>query len=84
VTAKMGIDNFLNFMALLSITLAVINILPFPALDGGHLVFILVEAIIRKEIPIKIKMAIQNFGLVVLLLLMLFMFYNDFARIFHF
>ncbi len=83
-SAKLGVVNFLNFMALLSITLAVINILPFPALDGGHLVFILVEAIIRREIPLKIKMVIQNFGLIVLLGLMVFMFYNDIARIFHF
>lgn len=83
-TAKLGFVSFMNFMALLSITLAVINILPFPALDGGHLIFILVEAIIRREVPVKVKMVIQNFGLIVLLLLMVFMFYNDFARIFNF
>jgi regulator of sigma E protease len=51
--------------------------MPFPVLDGGHLVMIVVEAIIKREIPIKIKMAIQNTGLVLLLLLMAFIIYND-------
>lgn len=79
--AEMGIASFLNFVALLSITLAVINILPFPALDGGHLVFIIIEWIIRREIPIKIKMWIQQAGIIILILLMIFIFYNDIARI---
>ena len=80
--AGLGIVNFLYFMAMLSITLAVINILPVPALDGGHLVFIIIEGIIRKEIPFKVKMAIQQFGIAILILLMGFMFYNDIARLF--
>ena len=73
---KGGID-FLFFLAMLSLSLAIINILPFPVLDGGHFVIILLEGIFKKELPIKIKMAIQNAGFVLLLLLMAFIIYND-------
>ena len=76
-SADSGISSFLYFLALLSLSLAILNIMPFPVLDGGHLVMIFVEAIIKREIPIKIKMAIQNTGLVLLLLLMAFIIYND-------
>ena len=76
-SADSGISNFLYFLALLSLSLAILNIMPFPVLDGGHLVMILIEGIIKREIPIKIKMAIQNTGLVLLLLLMAFIIYND-------
>jgi regulator of sigma E protease len=79
--AEIGIINFLHFMALLSITLAVINILPFPALDGGHLVFIIIEGIIRREIPVKVKVAFQNVGMIALLALMAFVIYNDIVRL---
>lgn len=76
-SADSGISSFLYFLALLSLSLAILNIMPFPVLDGGHLVMIIVEAVIKREIPIKIKMAIQNTGLVLLLLLMAFIIYND-------
>jgi regulator of sigma E protease len=76
-SADSGMSSFLYFLALLSLSLAILNILPFPVLDGGHLVMIIVEAVIKREIPIKIKMAIQNTGLVLLLLLMAFIIYND-------
>jgi len=76
-SADSGMANFLYFLALLSLSLAILNIMPFPVLDGGHLVMILIEAAIKREIPIKIKMAIQNTGLVLLLLLMAFIIYND-------
>jgi regulator of sigma E protease len=76
-SADSGMANFLYFLALLSLSLAILNILPFPVLDGGHLVMIVIESIIKREIPIKIKMAIQNTGLVLLLLLMAFIIYSD-------
>lgn len=76
-SADSGLSSFLYFLALLSLSLAILNIMPFPVLDGGHLVMIIIEAIIRREIPIKVKMAIQNTGLVLLLLLMAFIIYND-------
>ena len=76
-SADTGIVSFLFFLAMLSLSLAIINILPFPVLDGGHLVIILIEGITKKEIPVKIKVAIQNTGFVLLLLLMAFIIYND-------
>jgi regulator of sigma E protease len=76
-SADTGITSFVYFLAMLSLSLAIINILPFPVLDGGHFVIILVEGIFKKEIPIKVKIAIQNVGFVLLLLLMAFIIYND-------
>lgn len=76
-SADSGFSSFLYFLALLSLSLAILNIMPFPVLDGGHLVMIVVEAIIGKEIPVKIKLAIQQVGMVLLLLLMAFIVYND-------
>jgi regulator of sigma E protease len=76
-SADTGLVSFLFFLAMLSLSLAIINILPFPVLDGGHLIIILIEGITKKEIPIKVKVAIQNTGFVLLLLLMAFIIYND-------
>lgn len=80
-SADSGILSFLYFLALLSLSLAIINIMPFPVLDGGHLVIILIESIIKREIPVKVKIAIQNVGFVLLLLLMAFILYNDILNI---
>ncbi|HPN36839.1 MAG TPA: RIP metalloprotease RseP [Melioribacteraceae bacterium] len=76
-TAENGIVSFLSFLAALSLSLAILNILPFPVLDGGHFVIILIEGLIRRELPIKVKIAIQNAGFVILMLLMVFIIYND-------
>jgi regulator of sigma E protease len=76
-SADRGIGSFLYFLALLSLSLAIINIMPFPVLDGGHLIIIFIEGIMKKEIPIKVKVGIQNAGFVILLLLMAFIIYND-------
>ncbi|HTR81702.1 MAG TPA: RIP metalloprotease RseP [Bacteroidota bacterium] len=78
-TAEVGLMSFLGFMALLSISLAVMNILPFPALDGGHLVMLAYEAIFGKPIPHKVQQAVQQAGVVLLLTFMAFVIYNDIA-----
>lgn len=78
--AKRGIDSFLSLMAVLSISLAIINILPFPALDGGHLFFLTYEGIFRREIPTKVKVVLQQAGMVLLLAFMAFVLYNDIFR----
>jgi len=80
-SADSGIFSFLKFLALLSLSLAIINIMPFPVLDGGHLVIIIIESIFKREIPVKVKVAIQNVGFVLLLLLMAFILYNDILNI---
>ena len=76
-TAEMGLVTYLGFMGLLSISLAILNILPFPALDGGHLLFLVYEGIFRREIPVKIKLGLQKIGFVLLLAFMAFVVYND-------
>ncbi len=76
-SADTGLVPFLYFLAMLSLSLAIINILPFPVLDGGHFVIIALEGLVGKELPLKIKLAIQNAGFIVLLLLMAFIIYND-------
>lgn len=76
----LGVDKFLYLLALLSISLAVMNILPVPALDGGHLVFIIIEAIIRREVPLKVRMIFQQAGFVLLLIFMAYVIFNDIAK----
>lgn len=76
-SAEVGIGNFLGFMALLSMSLAILNILPFPALDGGHLMFLMYEAVFRREIPDRVKLALQQAGFFLLLAFMAFILYND-------
>ncbi len=76
-SAERGMMSFLYFLAMLSLSLAIINILPFPALDGGHFVIIAIEGIMRRELPLKFKIAIQNAGFVLLLALMAFIIYSD-------
>jgi len=78
--AEVGLASFLGLMAILSISLAIINIFPFPALDGGHLMFLFYEAIFRREVPNKLRIALQQAGMVLLLAFMIFVIYND---IFH-
>jgi regulator of sigma E protease len=79
--AKAGIINFIFFIALLSVNLGIINLLPIPVLDGGHLLFFLIEAISRRPLNLKMREVAQQVGIFVLILLMIFVFYNDIARI---
>jgi regulator of sigma E protease len=58
----------------------VLNIIPFPALDGGHIIFLVYEAIFRREIPTKVKLAFQQIGFFLLLAFMAFVIYNDIAN----
>jgi regulator of sigma E protease len=79
-TASQSFLGLIPMIAVLSVVLAMINILPIPALDGGHLVIILIEGIRKKPLSVKTKTVIQQIGMVFLLVLMLFIFYNDIAR----
>ncbi|HTY57290.1 MAG TPA: RIP metalloprotease RseP, partial [Bacteroidota bacterium] len=76
-SSDLGFLTFMHFMALLSVNLAIINILPFPALDGGHLSFLVYEAIFRREVPLGVKLGLQKVGIVVLLAFMAFVVVND-------
>jgi len=81
--AKEGAVNFVLFMALISINLGILNLLPIPVLDGGHLFFMFFEVIFGKPVSIRKMELAQNIGLALLILLMVFAFYNDLSRIFH-
>lgn len=82
--AQRGFWDFIELVAKLSVSIAVLNILPIPALDGGHLVFIIIEAVLRREVSVKAKMAFQQVGMFLLLALMAFVLYNDvMKRFFH-
>jgi len=80
--AKRGIISLILFTAILSINLGVINLFPIPVLDGGHFVFLALEAILRKPVSIKKMEIAQQVGLILIILLMLFAFYNDLLRVF--
>lgn len=79
--ARLGILNLLFFTALLSINLAILNLLPIPILDGGHLFFSLIEAVRGKPISLKKREMAQQVGLALLVALMIFAFYNDIFRL---
>jgi regulator of sigma E protease len=79
-SASMGLVQFLKFLSIVSISLAVLNLLPIPVLDGGHLAFYLLEAARGKPIPERVQAMFQNIGVVMLVSLMFFSFYLDIMR----
>ncbi len=80
-SAKAGLDPFLAFMALISINLAILNLLPVPVLDGGQFLFLLAEAVIRRPLPLKLRERLTMVGLVLIVLLMGLAFSNDIRRL---
>ncbi len=80
--ARKGPSSLFFFMALLSINLAVLNILPIPVLDGGHLVFLAVEKLKGSPLSMKARITAQQIGMLCLLLLVAFVTYNDVLRVF--
>ena len=80
--AKEGVVNLIFFIALISINLAILNFLPIPVLDGGHLLFFFIEAVKGSPVIVKIREISQQAGIFVLILLMIYVFYNDIARVF--
>ncbi|WP_374327480.1 RIP metalloprotease RseP [Azonexus sp.] len=81
-TAKLGIDYYVRFMALISISLGVLNLLPVPVLDGGHLMYHMIEVVRRKPLSERAMAIGQQFGLAILFSLMAFAFFNDLNRLF--
>jgi len=80
--AAQGLANYVFLIALLSINLGVLNLLPIPILDGGHLLFFLIEGILRKPLGERQRELAQQVGLVLLVGVMIFAFWNDLERIF--
>lgn len=81
-TADLGFKYFLSFLAMLSINLAVINLLPIPVLDGGHLFFLTLEAIMRRPLSVKLRERFQQIGLMLMLFIMVLATFNDVTRLF--
>lgn len=81
-TESSGWIGFWTITAMLSITLAIMNILPIPALDGGHLVFLIYEGVTRKEPTEKVRIVAQNIGFFILVALMIFVVFNDVIKLF--
>lgn len=79
--AAHGPLSFFTFMAVISINLGILNLLPIPILDGGHILFHLIEAIRRKPLSEKVILVAQRLGLAIILTLMVFAFYNDIMRL---
>jgi regulator of sigma E protease len=79
--AEAGAFYFWKIVAVLSITLAIMNILPIPVLDGGHLVFLLYEGVTRREPSLKVRMWLQQIGMILLLVFMTFLVFNDILRL---
>ena len=78
--AKAGIANLIFFTALISVNLAIINLLPIPILDGGHLLFFFIEAVKGQPVSLKIREVAQQVGLFIIILLIIFVFYNDISK----
>ena len=76
-----GFRNHFWMMALISLNLGLLNLLPIPVLDGGQLIFIAVEGIIRKPVSLRIKERIMVVGLAMIVMLMLFATWNDISRL---
>ncbi|MDD4463642.1 MAG: RIP metalloprotease RseP, partial [Desulfobacterales bacterium] len=79
--ARQGFANLMFFIALLSVNLGVLNFLPIPVLDGGHLLFFLVEAVTGRPVNMRAREIAQQIGIALLILLMVYVMYNDIARL---
>ncbi|MGD9105412.1 MAG: RIP metalloprotease RseP [Desulfobacterales bacterium] len=80
--AREGATNLIFFIALISVNLAILNFLPIPVLDGGHLLFFFIEAATGSPVSIRVREISQQAGIFLLILLMIYVFYNDIARVF--
>jgi regulator of sigma E protease len=80
-TADYGIVSFLGFLALISVNLGIINLLPLPVLDGGHLLFFAIEGITRKPVPERVQEIGYKVGTALIMSLMAVALFNDFMRL---
>ena len=80
-SGRAGIDNFVRFVAILSIMLGVMNLLPIPVLDGGHLMYFLIEVVKGSPVSESVQLASYKIGLAILVTLMLWATFNDLSRV---
>ncbi len=79
--ARVGLSSLISFVAFLSLQLGILNLLPIPVLDGGHVLFLTLESLLRRPVNIKIREAAQQVGFIMLLLFILIISYNDIRRV---
>jgi regulator of sigma E protease len=79
--AKAGASSLIIFMAVISINLVILNVLPVPVLDGWHLLMFIIEGVRRKPVSLRIRERAQQVGIFLIILLMLLVFYNDLSRV---
>lgn len=80
--SKIGFQNIMYLTAYLSMNVGVINLLPFPAFDGGRVLFLIIEKIRRKPVPAKTEAMVNSIGFMLLMLLMVYVTFNDILRLF--
>ncbi len=80
-SAKSGFLSLLGLLAIISVNLAFLNVLPVPALDGGHIAIVLVEVALRRPLSLRARMAVQQVGVMLILLLLVVVVYNDIGRL---
>jgi regulator of sigma E protease len=81
-SASIGLSSFLNFLAVVSLSLGILNLLPIPILDGGQVVYQILEAIKGSPLSMRVQLIGQQVGIVLLIIVMGFAFYNDLSRVF--
>jgi regulator of sigma E protease len=79
--ARQGPLAFIELMALISLNLAIFNLLPIPILDGGGMLMLLVEMVIRRDLSLQVKEAVFKVGMVFLMVVVVFVFYNDISKL---
>jgi len=79
--AQQGLVSYLGFLAIISVNLAILNLLPVPMLDGGHLLFFAIEAVLGRPLSLRKREIAQQVGLALLLMLMVFALFNDITRL---
>ncbi len=79
--ARAGVDSLIHFMAILSVNLAILNLLPIPILDGGHLVFLAIEALRGRALSAEARAKASQVGFIFILALMVWVLTSDFLRI---
>jgi regulator of sigma E protease len=82
ISAQLGLASFLSTLAIISISIGILNLLPVPMLDGGHLMYYLIEMVKGSQVSEAIQILGQKLGIIMLAGLMLLAFYNDFQRLF--
>jgi len=79
-SARWGFENLLGLLAIISINLGLVNLFPIPALDGGHIVISVIEAIRRRRFSRRTRLIIQQVGYAIILILVVFVTFNDITR----